>query len=104
MNHDLVAEDAHLYLINGYRHCYCFGTCCFSVDRRCICPECQCEVAQERAAKVAVPIEQTVVETPEVPIVELRLPPSCIDCGVEVFRNGTRGRFPSRCPDCKEKR
>lgn len=25
----------------------------------------------------------------------------CRECGVEVFRNGTRGRFPVRCPDCK---
>lgn len=26
---------------------------------------------------------------------------TCRECGVEVFRNGNRGRFPVRCPECR---
>lgn len=37
---------------------------------------------------------------------KLGLPPAhvCRDCGAEVFRNGTKGRFPVRCPECKAKK
>lgn len=28
----------------------------------------------------------------------------CQDCQTEVFRKGNRGRYPLRCPDCKDKK
>lgn len=98
--HDLVGDDPHLFKTGPKgRYCNCFGTCCFDpTTLDCLCDECDCGQ------------HDTYCPPDEVPITEIRLPVApkpdhaCQDCGTEVFRNGTRGRFPSRCPECKEKR
>ena len=97
--HDLVGGDPHLTRITRTLEvCMCFGSCCVTLDMECICPECDCEQLQQAPA----------TETPQIVDVPLPEEPkpehACQDCGVEVFRNGTRGRYPSRCPECKEKR
>lgn len=91
IEHDLVAGDPHTTRMGrDGAFCNCFGPCCFdSNDCRCLCQDCDCHDTTARrsvAVRIAPPPEHV-----------------CQDCGTEVFRNGTRGRFPSRCPECKGK-
>lgn len=102
MAHDLIGEDPHLIRMSRQDVvCMCWGSCCYKENRECICPECDCQEMEARQAR-----ERKGILEAQAKIVELRLPAfdhACGDCGVEVFRNGTRGRFPSRCPACKDK-
>ena len=90
-------------------YCNCFGPCCFvgnTLD--CICEDCDCGSYVDKVTSITAEEAKVMTEAMQAPDRPTRtLPPrpehTCQDCGVEVFRNGTRGRFPSRCPECKEK-
>lgn len=97
--HELVGGDPHLISVGRRKYCNCLGDCCFnSVTADCTCDECDCGTDDMWCPPIADVVDVPLPEKPvEVPA------HICQDCGVEVFRNGTRGRFPSRCPECKEK-
>jgi hypothetical protein len=91
--HLLIVGDSHLRRVHQREYCMCFESCCVSGDMGCICKDCDCGL--KGSPIISTRLEAVVPDKPE---------HACVDCGTEVFRNGTRGRFPSRCPECKEKR
>lgn len=95
MVHDLVGGDPHIKRVaGGLGYCMCFGPCCTMADMNCICEECDCGAK----GSSVISVKDTVAE-----VMTARTPDGhfCVTCGTEVFRNGTRGRFPSKCPTCK---
>lgn len=100
--HDLVGGDPHLRRIARFKeYCQCFGPCCVEVaTMKCICEDCDCD----QHAGECPPVDALPPAVVDIPLPEPTFEHACQDCGVEVFRNGTRGRYPSRCPSCKEKR
>lgn len=95
--HSLIEGDTHL---DPVRCCMCFGPCCMETTGACICSECRHSVVRPTPPPE---LEPVVAENPET-LFDQVLEHACQDCGAEVFRNGTRGRYPLRCPNCKAKR
>jgi len=94
--HDLIPGDQHLHqAIGGGRFCQCWGECCIDMSTmECVCTQgCDCRTKWS-------PV--TSYRQPE-PAKTARPDHACETCGTEVYRNGTRGRFPKLCPSCKTK-
>lgn len=89
-------EHAVPHEISQTGACECFCNKCWdNDDKRCICQHCSHNEMVRLHPAYFGQAEGTVKETtPD---------HTCKDCGTEVFRNGTRGRFPKLCPDCKAK-
>ncbi len=83
--------------LGGYRSCLCSCYDCMSQVAECICPDCSCR--DDRFALK----DHEPAQLEEVPkVVDLPLPEHpCSQCGKETARRGTRGRWPSKCMECK---
>jgi hypothetical protein len=113
--HLILSEDSHLKRVpGGMAYCQCFGPCCFdSTTQDCICEDgCTC---RSKSSPVTPIRDITQAESyAGRPVTTLSLPGSpqerstlpqrtCADCGNPVVRNGTRGRYPKKCQNCKAK-
>lgn len=96
-DHDLIGWDTHLKPVaGGLKYCMCWGTCCFDpTTLDCTCETgCDCRSKGSTVTGTRAPMTTTIPSPPA--------KHTCDTCGVEVFRNGTRGRFPKLCLTCKE--
>lgn len=79
------------HLERGGCECYCedcYQEVAGEENTYCICLDCVCNNP--------VPLHPAYTRKVEVPIER-----KCETCGNEVHRNGTRGRWPKLCTDCK---
>jgi len=89
-------HETYFYRGRKLLACECFCPTCHN-GRECVCPECSHdpEVHIEPRYYNRIQKEDRAKYGPPAHV--------CKDCGVEVFRNGNRGRFPTRCFECKAK-
>ena len=95
MPHELLGGDQHLHpVIGGLKYCQCWADCCIDIQTmECVCTQgCDCR----KKGSVVAPIRSAPPASP-------KPEHACENCGTEVFRKGTRGRFPKLCPECKTK-
>lgn len=107
VTHVLVGGDSHLTsFAPNEEYCNCFGSCCIDLDTNdCICAACDCKTRNLARSTLLPPREEvaTLAELAEVLAPVVTTNRLCEDCDNPVFRNGTRGRFPKKCPECKVK-
>lgn len=103
--HVLVGGDPHLNRVGTVEYCMCFGPCCFDGPTRdCLCEDCDCGIkGQPMISTRTLPVETSLepLGVTSKPANTSSPQRTCVDCSNPVVRNGTRGRFPKKCPSCK---
>lgn len=92
-------DEPHFNLgAGGYRSCICPCIRCLSaISAGCVCEDCSCQDPSEPPRNHSPsPLGLAVTEALEVALGDVVEHP-CSVCGKEVVRQGTRGRWPSKC-------